>query len=143
MLLLLQGEFWGKIKYHIFAVVKLSFDTEFCNRKYVLQDTWIMATLHGELISFFFSQKLCIDQNIMKRYFCVKVNQCVRWWDLYGHISVPFYTLDWDLITFSVKIMQQSKFSQWTFSSQCSSMSFVMVSESVNIHTALLYHIQL
>jgi hypothetical protein len=75
MLLFLQGIFWEKIKYHIFAIDRILFDTQFCNRKSVLQDTWIIATLHGELESCF-SQKLCIDQNIMKRHFCLKVNQC-------------------------------------------------------------------
>lgn len=104
-LLILQGKFLEKIKYHIFVTDRISSDTQFCNRKSMLLGTWIIAILHGELESCF-SQKLFIDQNIIKGHFCVKVNQCVRWWGQHGQIYVPCYTLDSDLITFSVKIMQ-------------------------------------
>jgi hypothetical protein len=70
---ILQGTFWGKIRYHIFPIYIISLDTQVHNRKNMLGDKRIMTTLNGEFESCF-SQKLCIDQNIMKGHFCLKVN---------------------------------------------------------------------
>jgi hypothetical protein len=127
--------------------------------KSVNMDTQTVATFHSTLITFSaevmhqdifilalikdFLQKLPISQNFIKGILSLGVCHRITW-GLYRH-EYPYCVevMHSILISFSVKIMHQSKFYQVVFSSQCSSRNHMVESVDMSINTMLPHHIHL